>query len=148
MGQLKFRTLLARSSLGSPDAKRVRAETPRSVASRIVRQVSATDAAAARIGGQPVAQRRQAQGGTRTVSGSKNRHVVPNPGGGWDVKAPGAGRASSHHDTQADAERRAKEIVRNRGGGEVRIHGRDGRIRDSDTVAPGNDPNPPRDRRR
>lgn len=77
----------------------------------------------------------------------KNRHVVPNPHGGWDVKAPGAGRASSHHRTQADAERRAKEIVGNLGGGEVRIHGRDGRIRDSDTVPPGNDPHPPRDTR-
>ena len=74
-----------------------------------------------------------------------NRHVVPNPDGGWDVRAPGANRASSHHNTQADAERRAKEIVRNAGGGEVRIHGRDGRIRDSDTIAPGNDPYPPRD---
>jgi len=79
--------------------------------------------------------------------GNNDRHVVPNPAGGWDVKAGGASRASSHHDTQADAERRAKEIVRNAGGGEVRVHGRDGRIRDSDTVAPGNDPNPPRDTR-
>ncbi|MDP3984720.1 MAG: DUF2188 domain-containing protein [Acidimicrobiia bacterium] len=33
------------------------------------------------------------------------------------------------------------------GGGEVTIHGRDGRIRDSDTVPPGHDPNPPRDKR-
>lgn len=78
---------------------------------------------------------------------SNNRHVVPSPEGGWDVKAPGADRASSHHDTQAEAEKRAKEIVGNRGGGEVRIHRPDGRIRDSDTVAPGNDPNPPRDTR-
>ncbi len=78
---------------------------------------------------------------------SNNRHVVRNPNGGWDVKAPGAKRASSHHGTQADAERRAKTIVANAGGGEVRIHGRDGRIRDSDTVPPGNDPNPPRDKR-
>jgi len=76
-----------------------------------------------------------------------NRHVVPNPDGGWDVKAPGATRSSSHHDTQKEAETRAKEIVGNAGGGEVRIHGRDGRIRDSDTVAPGNDPNPPKDTR-
>ena len=73
------------------------------------------------------------------------RHVVPDPDSGWNVKAPGASRSSSHHDTQAEAEARAKEIVGNRGGGEVVIHGRDGRIRDSDTVAPGNDPNPPRD---
>jgi hypothetical protein len=42
---------------------------------------------------------------------------------------------------------RAREIVHNAGGGEVKIHGRDGRIRDSDTVAPGNDPNPPRDKK-
>nr|WP_250810290.1 DUF2188 domain-containing protein [Neorhizobium tomejilense] len=34
-----------------------------------------------------------------------------------------------------------------KGGGEVRIQGRDGRWRDSDTVAPGNDPNRPRDMR-
>lgn len=76
-----------------------------------------------------------------------NRHVVPNLGGGWDVKAPGAERASSHHDTQVQAERAAKDIVRNQGGGEVRIHRPSGQIRDSDTVRPGNDPNPPRDRR-
>ncbi len=75
------------------------------------------------------------------------RHVVPNRDGGWDVKKPGASRASAHTTTQAEAERRAKEIVRNAGGGEVRIHGRDGRIRDSDTVAPGRDPHPPKDRK-
>lgn len=76
-----------------------------------------------------------------------NRHVVPNPDGGWDIKAPGANRRSGHADTQADAIDRAREIVRNDGGGEVRIHRRDGRFRDSDTVPPGNDPNPPRDTR-
>lgn len=76
---------------------------------------------------------------------SNNRHVVPNPDGGWDVRAPDAQRSSGHRDTQADAISRAREIVHNVGGGEVVIHGRDGRIRDSDTVAPGNDPHPPRD---
>jgi hypothetical protein len=75
----------------------------------------------------------------------QNRHVVPSPTGGWDVKAPGAKRASSHHPTQSAAERRAKEIVGNVGGGEVVVHRPNGQIRDSDTVAPGNDPNPPRD---
>lgn len=29
----------------------------------------------------------------------------------------------------------------------VRIHGTDGRIRDADTVPPGNDPHPPKDTR-
>lgn len=78
---------------------------------------------------------------------SNNRHVVPNPEGGWDVRAPGAARASSHHDTQAQAIDRGRQIVTNAGGGELRIHGRNGQIRDSDTIAPGNDPNPPRDAR-
>ena len=79
---------------------------------------------------------------------SKNdRHVVPNPDGGWDVRAPGAQRSSAHEDTQAEAISRAREIVHNAGGGEVRIHGRNGQIRDSDTIPPGNDPNPPRDTR-
>jgi hypothetical protein len=78
---------------------------------------------------------------------SNNRHVVPNRNGGWDVKGAGARRASSHHDTQREAESRAKEIVRNLGGGEVKIHDQRGRIRDSDTVAPGRDPNPPKDTR-
>lgn len=76
---------------------------------------------------------------------SNNRHVVPNPDGGWDIKKPGASRSSGHTNTQRDAISRAKDIVRNQGGGEVRTHGRDGKIRNSDTVAPGNDPFPPRD---
>lgn len=79
--------------------------------------------------------------------GKNDRSVVPGKDGGWDVRAPGASRASAHSRTQADAIDRAREIVHNAGGGEVRIHGRDGKIRDSDTVAPGNDPNPPRDKR-
>jgi hypothetical protein len=75
------------------------------------------------------------------------RHVVPDPDGGWDVKAPGGGRSSGHFPTQEKAIDRAREIVRNTGGGEVVIHDRGGRVRDSDTVPPGNDPNPPRDTR-
>ena len=75
------------------------------------------------------------------------RHIVPNPSGGWDVKKPGAQRSSGHFDRQADAIGRAKEIVGNTGGGEAVIHGRNALIRDSDTVKPGNDPFPPRDRK-
>lgn len=81
------------------------------------------------------------------MSNDNDRHVVPNADGGWDVVKPNASRASAHTDTQRDAIDRAREIVGNAGGGEVRIHGRDGQIRDSDTVAPGNDPLPPRDKK-
>jgi hypothetical protein len=64
-------------------------------------------------------------------------HVIPSHAGGWDVVVPGASRRDSHHETQHAAERRAKELLRQGRGGEAVIHGRDGRIRDSDTVAPG-----------
>lgn len=73
-----------------------------------------------------------------------DRHVLPNPDGGWDVKKPGADRASSHEETQKAAIDRAREIVQNLGGGEVVIHGQDGKIRAKDTIAPGNDPFPPK----
>lgn len=75
---------------------------------------------------------------------AEQRHVVPNPDGGWDVKKPGASRASSHHDTQAGAIDRGEEILHNAGGGELLTHNRDGVIRDKKTVAPGNDPYPPK----
>lgn len=78
--------------------------------------------------------------------GKESRHVVRNLDGGWDVKKPGASRASANLPTQADADRRAAEILRNAGGGERITHGRDGAIRSKDTIAPGNDPMPPRDK--
>lgn len=77
---------------------------------------------------------------------NNNRFVV-NHEDGWAVKKAGTDRASSVHRTQQEAERVAKNTVANLGGGEVKTQGRDGQWRDSDTVAPGNDPMPPRDRR-
>jgi hypothetical protein len=78
--------------------------------------------------------------------GHNDRFVVKHEEG-WAVKKSRAGRASSVHDTQKEAEKRAKEIVENLGGGEVRIQGDKGKLRDSDTTRRGNDPSPPRDRR-
>ena len=74
------------------------------------------------------------------------RYVIKHPRG-WAVEAPGGKRASSVHSTQREAERASKQTVGNLGGGEVRIQDQDGRWRDSDTVPPGNDPNPPRDKK-
>ena len=45
------------------------------------------------------------------MSKKSDRHVVPSHDGGWDVVAPGAQRASSHHDTQQAAIDHAREIV-------------------------------------
>jgi hypothetical protein len=77
---------------------------------------------------------------------SKGKDVVPDPKGGWNVTSPGKGK-ESHHRTQGNAEKAAKERLAQQGGGEARIHDRQGRIRDSDTVAPGTDPNPPKDKK-
>lgn len=73
------------------------------------------------------------------------RHVVPNPNGGWDVKAPNADRASAHTETKAEAVDRAREIIQNAGGGQLIQHNKDGQISNPNTITPGNDPNPPRD---
>jgi len=70
----------------------------------------------------------------------KRRDVAPGKKGGWDVRTPGSSRASSHHDTQRDAIEAGRRILGNQGGGELRIKGRDGRVREQDTIPPGNDP--------
>ena len=67
---------------------------------------------------------------------SNQRHVVQHPQGGWAVKKPHAERASSRHQTQAEAQSRAEEILSHDGGGEAVTHRRDGSIRKSDTVYP------------
>lgn len=84
---------------------------------------------------------------SRQNSGPNRRNVTPTGDGRWAVHRPGADRASSVHDTQQEATDRAREALQNTGGGELTVHGRDGRIRDSDTVAPGRDPFPPRDKK-
>lgn len=65
--------------------------------------------------------------------------------GKWINKRNDADRASSAHGTQKDAQAVAKRMLQNQGGGELTTMGRDGRIRSKDTIAPGNDPYPPRD---
>jgi len=66
---------------------------------------------------------------------------------GWNVKKENAQRSSGHFDTQKEAEKAAKEYSSNTGGGEVRIQGLDRKFRDSDTMPPANDPNPPKDKK-
>jgi hypothetical protein len=64
----------------------------------------------------------------------------------WVNQRVDADRASSVHKTQSDAVRAAKENLGNQGGGELIIKSVKGPIRSKDTIPPGNDPNPPRDR--
>lgn len=70
-----------------------------------------------------------------------NYHVSKDKDSGqWKIQKEGGERASGYASTQKEAEKIAKELCVNTGGGEVRIHGLDGKIIDSDTVKPGNDP--------
>lgn len=75
-----------------------------------------------------------------------NYHISKRNDGQWQAKQEGAQKAGGLFDTQREAEKAAKEFSANSGGGEVRIHGLDGKIRDSDTVKPAIDPNPPKDK--
>jgi hypothetical protein len=73
-----------------------------------------------------------------------DRYVVPNRSGGWDVVKEDHERSSGHFDTKQEALDRGREIVRNAGGGELRIADRQGRFIDSDTIKPGHE-SPARD---
>lgn len=64
-------------------------------------------------------------------------HVVPNSGGGWDIKQSGGKRASGHYNIKKSAVDRAREISRNQST-ELVIHNKDGKISRKDSH--GNDP--------
>ena len=80
------------------------------------------------------------------MSKGKDRSVFRRSDGEWVNKRNGAGKASSVHRTQREAEAAARDMLHNQGGGELTTMGTDGKIRSKDTIAPGNDPNPPKDR--
>jgi hypothetical protein len=77
---------------------------------------------------------------TYSMGEPERRIVEPNSGGGWDVTARGAERASAHYEKQADAIDRARGILGNLGDGELEIRGSNGRARKQDTAPRGNDP--------
>lgn len=70
-------------------------------------------------------------------------HVVPHDGD-WATKKEGAQRAGGIYQTKAEAIDQGREQAK-REKTELVIHGKDGKIQDSDSF--GNDPNPPRDRK-
>lgn len=80
------------------------------------------------------------------MSKNNNRIVFRRADGVWVNERNGASKASGLHSTQKDATDEAKQMLQNSGGGELTVKGVDGKIRSKDTIAPGNDPNPPKDR--
>jgi hypothetical protein len=80
------------------------------------------------------------------MSKGRDRIISRRPEGIWENKRNDADKASSLHKTQQDAENAARKMLKNQGGGELTTKGLDGKIRSKDTIAPGNDPNPPKDK--
>ena len=80
------------------------------------------------------------------MSKKQDRTVYRRDDGKWANKRNDSERASTVPDTQAAAEQAARDMLQNQGGGELTTKGRTGKIRSKDTIPPGNDPNPPKDR--
>ncbi len=78
-------------------------------------------------------------------SKKKDVHVVPNPDGGWQVIREGASRASSNHETKANASAAGK-VTAEREKVDLIEHNKDGKIARQNSY--GNDPNPPKDKNR
>lgn len=74
------------------------------------------------------------------MSKPQDRTVSRRPDGNWENKRNDASRASSVHPTQKAAQDAARGMLQRQGGGELTTKGVTGRIRDKDTVRPGNDP--------
>ena len=80
------------------------------------------------------------------MSKGRDRTVYRREDGTWANKRNDATKASSAHDTQQDAIGSARSMLETSGGGELTVKGVDGKFRSKDTIAPGNDPNPPKDK--
>jgi hypothetical protein len=80
------------------------------------------------------------------MSKGRDRTVSRQPDGAWVNKRNDTDRASSLHDTQKEAIDAARRMLQNQGGGELTTKGVDGKIRSKDTIPPGHDPNPPKDK--
>lgn len=75
----------------------------------------------------------------------KDQHVVPSTSGGWAVRRTGSERASKTFSTQAEAIKHARGVAKKEKS-ELYVHKKDGTIRERDSY--GNDPYPPKDKKR
>lgn len=80
------------------------------------------------------------------MSKDRDRMIYRRENGDWVNQRNDADKASSLHRTQKEAIEAGKQMLTNQGGGELSVKGLNGQIRSKDTIAPGNDPNPPRDK--
>jgi hypothetical protein len=74
------------------------------------------------------------------MANANRRIVQQRDDGNWEVRKPDSNRASAVAPTQSESIDRGRMILGNDGGGELQVRGRNGQIRQQDTIAPGNDP--------
>ena len=81
------------------------------------------------------------RGVLKVLAGSKSRDrtVYRRDDGTWVNKRNDAGRASSVHNTRKKALDTARRMLRDEGGGELVVKGRDGKIQSRDTIPPRRD---------
>jgi hypothetical protein len=72
------------------------------------------------------------------MAGNKRIVGPRSTGKGWQNVDPGG--KTTHHRTQENAEKRAGQDLKKTGGGERITQGRDGKIREKDTIPPAKDP--------
>lgn len=79
------------------------------------------------------------------MSKDRDRIVYKGEDGKWRQKRIDAERGSKHK-TQKEAETEARRLLGKQGGGELITKGVNGKIRSKDTIKPGHDPYPPKDK--
>jgi len=80
------------------------------------------------------------------MSNKAGRSVFQRENGDWINKRNDADKAGSVHTTQKEAWDAARQMLHQEGGGELTVMGIHGKIVSKDSISPGNDPNPPKDR--
>lgn len=75
------------------------------------------------------------------MANPNDRTVYRREDGQWVNKLNDSDRASTLHDTQAEANKTAAEMLKHAGGGERTTMGLDGKIVSKDTIAPGHESN-------
>jgi transcriptional regulator with XRE-family HTH domain len=129
---------LVTAGAGSTDSVRHRSAGQGRFASSALTEARKTKS----YGRQSAGTRIRARGGTSEVSKKNpNVHTAPRESGGWANQREGASRASSTHDTKAQAVAAGRQIAKN-AGVEHLIHNKDGKIAERNSY--GRDPHPPK----
>jgi hypothetical protein len=75
----------------------------------------------------------------KTTKPGRTRFFVVRQSSAWVLRKSGSAQASRAYKTQREAVAAARRLIKEADGGEIIVHGRDGRIRGVDTYALGGD---------